>query len=274
MTDIAEISDAEQPEVDSDVEKQYPTFETLPNKKVFLADDSTMPVFVQHAASLAAAAGVNIVAFSGDTPSGWSISVTVLKESRKQKDGATRREPVALVIWPIPTLAHVFGESEDWVSETVHDALITALLRPVRAAEDLSKVGDEMPTTIADFITSRRREGKFGVFVEYAPKILKALKRMFPKSERFRSLTPLILRQLCESSAFAASVDASLEEAGQWVKLIQGMRRTAVKEGKPTAVFDEWLATRDDTALVEIEAESVDFDALFDADEDADSDSE
>lgn len=194
--------------------------------------------------------------------------------------GAKKGDPStvkAIVVTPIPTLDSVLADpaAREWLSSKVLDKELNHVaVRALRNADDVESVQDQMPLTLADYISSSREStggimetfnSLFkGIIASIGAKSVPWAKRRFTKAE---------LKKALESKAYALEVYPEIEDRGDnpktgkpfpslFVMANQLGIREAEKAGLDPAIFNKWLAERDTKVFTAAQAadESDDFD--------------
>lgn len=194
-------------------------------------------------------------------------------------EGKDRKRGVkCLFMVPIPdfsAMAATATEDESlrkWMVGILEKEANHVAVRPLRDADDVSDVVDQMPTTLEAYTTSGRAGGA-GIMVAFnelyklinatlSAKIPAWAKARFIKSE---------LKKALESKAYALEYYGALEDRGDndsllVVALNLGIN-AAKKKGFDPSIFERWLATRDSKVLASNadesdEADDFDLDAL------------
>jgi hypothetical protein len=127
-------------------------------------------------------------------------------------------------------------------------------VRLLRTADDMETVKDQMPLTIADYITSSREStgGIMETFNTLFKGIIAAVAAKSPIWAKAR-LTKNELKKAFESKAYALEYYSKLEDRGDkpslFVMALGLGKNEAEKRGLDPAIFDKWLATRDEKPL-------------------------
>jgi hypothetical protein len=180
----------------------------------------------------------------------------------------------AIVITPAPTLASILADEagKSWLAKIVDKELNHVAVRPLRnpkEGESLDDLAEQMPTTLAGYVTTTREGGILDTFNELARGIIETFAKQVKPWEKAR-LTKPELRAAMSSRAYASEYYPLLEDRGQSKKgddlpsffvlaLTYGKQVAAVK-GLDPAIFDKWLATRNEATLT-TKAEGDDDDA-------------
>jgi len=208
---------------------------------------------------------------------GEGMQVTLAKMTEKgSKEKGTDTTVRALVIYPTPTLEAVLADSQAqaWLEGLIAKECNLVALRPLRKAEtldDMAEAQEQMPTTIADYVTTKT-EASAGILATYNELWQKVKKIM---GEKFRSfglanLSKKELRKAMESASYAAAIYPRLEsrtnKKGEPDSYFEGALKfgaaLAKKEGLDPAFFDRALATRSEKeiAVIEDDEDSEEFD--------------
>lgn len=191
-------------------------------------------------------------------PDSVGVMVGVLK-----KQGAGVK---AIFMAPIPDFPAIIGSEDEafttWATGILEKEANHVAVRPLRDAEDVSIVVDQMPTTVEAYTTSGRGLGS-GIMTAYN-ELYKAINATLAnKSSAWakRKLTKAELKRSLESSAYAASVYSELEtrEAGSIFVMALNMGVNGAKrKGLDPTIFERWIATRDQKAFSETEVDDED----------------
>lgn len=182
----------------------------------------------------------------------------------------------AIVVTPVPTLEAILADPAglEWAQKIIDKELNHVAVRPLRTADDVDTVADQMPLTLADYVTSSR-ESTGGIMETFNSMFKGIIATVGQKSTAWAKyrLTKSDLKRAMESKAFALEWFPTLEDRGLnaktgqpfpslFVMALQLGEREAVKQGLDPAIFRRWLDTRDQKALtVKVaEEESDDFD--------------
>jgi hypothetical protein len=197
--------------------------------------------------------------------------VPMVATLKNQKTGVK-----AIVVAPIPTLDFLLSDDagRQWVEKIIQKELNHVAVRPLRDAEDISTVVDQMPTTRDAYISSAR-EGGSGIletFNELYKLINSTLAGKVPVWSKAR-LIKGELKKAMESAGYAAEYYPALENRGEGkdslfvVALNLGIN-AAKKKGMDPTIFERWLATRDAkkfSAQDQDDADDFDVDSLTDS---------
>jgi len=173
-----------------------------------------------------------------ELPDGFGLLVRPVSKRGKGLQG--------VVVAAMPTLEAILAheKGEQFVRDAMLSVLSDKLVAAVRGRGDDAVFGGTMPFTLADFLAPAKRDGGLPAFNIVANLFVQALKKKGAKK-----MTKGLLRQICESTAFA---EAEFPTVGQeqWVNVINTMASKATKEGESDAIFNHWLATRDQVEIV------------------------
>jgi hypothetical protein len=197
------------------------------------------------------------------------IVVTTLKN--KAKGGTSSLK--ALVVFPSPKLSVLLSREDGlaWVTKIIHKELNHVAVRALREAEDVSTVVDQMPTTLEGFITSGREGGaglmeSFNELYKPINALLSAKAPVWAKAKMFKNE----LKRAMESRGYALEFFPALEDRGTdasgeptpslFVRALQLSISAAKKKGLDPAIFERWLATRDQKTYTAAEQTEDEFD--------------
>lgn len=191
----------------------------------------------------------------------------------------------AIVVTPAPKLDAILDNESGkiWLAKIIDKELNHVAVRALRTADDVDTVRDQMPLTLADYVTSTRESsgGIMETFNNLFKGLIATLAARSPAFAKAR-LTKGELKKSFESRAYALEYYSKLEDRGDkpslFVMALQLGQREAKNQGMDPAIFDKWLATRDEKALTVATADedSEDFElddlafAAPDADDSAD----
>lgn len=182
------------------------------------------------------------------------VMVAVLNAREEGADGKKQNRVKALVICPVPTLDAILADeaATKWLTEKVLDKELNHIaVRNLRDADDIDSV-DNMPITLADYISSARAAGgQFEVFNELYRTIGSVLAKKFKIWAKYAP-KKADLRNAMASRAFAMEWFSPLEdrEKGSLFVLACQLGQALAKEkGFDPAIFDKWLAERDNAEL-------------------------
>lgn len=194
--------------------------------------------------------------------------------NRGEKVGGVRQPSTvkAIVCTPVPTLKAIL-ESEaatGWADKILLKELNHVAVRPLRDADNVENVLDQMPRTLDAYITSSR-DGGGGIMEAfndlYSPinKTLAAKVRSWDKAR----LRKGDLKKALESAAYAADVYPQLEDRGEqpslFVVALDIGIAVAKKKGLDPTIFERWKATRDQVQIsAEEDDDDLDLDSLTD----------
>jgi len=196
---------------------------------------------------------------------GFETMVSLLR--KRGKAGEVK----AIVVAPVPTLELLlFGNGDAptapdgqlpdtpgvaFVRGIVHKELNHRAVKPLRDAEDVSTVLDQIPTTVDGYISSGRESGGLmEPFDELYADAIKVLAKKVPAFAKRRFTKPEF-RKACESKGYALATYREIEEAGVngslFERALHMMKGAAQRKGMGTEIFDRWLATRESRAYDE-----------------------
>lgn len=204
------------------------------------------------------------------------VRVSVLRNVPRTING--KKEPTvvkAIVVGAVPTLDSLLSDDAGraWVQKIIDKELNHVLVRPLREADTsdsdaLEAAISQMPKTRESFITSSR-EGA-GI-LETFNELYKAINLTLSEKVNSWAKARLIksdLKKAMESAAYALEYFPQLEDRGEgkdslFVTAIKMGQAAAKRKGLDPAIFDKWLATRNEKAFTsKDEDEDLDIDAL------------
>lgn len=175
----------------------------------------------------------------------------------------------ALVVTPAPKIDAILADpaGRAWLDKIIDKELNHVAVRQLRTADDVETVKDQMPLTLADYISSSR-ESTGGIMETFNTLFKGIIASVGAKSVNWAKarLTKNELKKAMESSAYAKEYYPTLEDRGDkpslFVMAMQLGAREATKQGLDPAIFSKWTETRDQKALAAAQAdeESDDFD--------------
>jgi len=255
--------------------------ESMPARRVFATPEAAAAYLTESGGIYADFGAIPLAAPGIDEEGNFdpavftdSTEVMVAKLRRQgtadQKAKGLKPGISAIVVGAVPTLDSLMADPAGrvWVQAIIHKELNHVLVRPLRDAANVSTVIDEMPTTMAGFITSGRESGGgiMEAFNDLYKSVNEFLASKVPVWKRAKpSLIKSEFKRCLESSAYALEYFPALEDRGEgkdslFVMALGLFVNKATKEGKDTAIFDRWLATRNEKAFDAEEVEDEDFD--------------
>lgn len=181
----------------------------------------------------------------------------------------------AVVVAPIPKIDVILADEagKAWATKILHKELNHVAVRALREADDVSTVVDQIPTTLAGYIESGRAgAGIMETFNELYKQINATLSKAFPVWGKYR-LIKTELKKAMESTAYATEIYAALEgytakgiDDGLFVAAIKIGIAAAKRKGLDPAIFERWLATRDQKAYDPAQPDEGDEEEAFDID--------
>lgn len=200
------------------------------------------------------------------------VRVAVLKNVPRTVNG--KKEPTtikAIVVTPVPTLDSLLSDDAGraWVQKVIDKELNHVAVRPLRDAENLETAIAQMPTTRAGFIESSRDVGGImDTFNDLYKTINDKMGERAPIWAKAR-LIKAELKKAMESTAYATEYYPALEDRGEgkdslFVVALKFGQALAKHKGADAAIFDKWLATRDQQTLKTTESEDDDNDLSLD----------
>lgn len=182
---------------------------------------------------------------------------------RKAKGGVK-----AIVVAAVPTLDALLANEAGraWVQRIIHKELNHVLVRPLRDAEDVNTVTDQMPVGLDAFISTARDTS--GTMLESYNELYKdALLIMNKRAPVFgkAKLSKNEFKKALESKGYAAEFYPQLEErkdGSLFLFALNLFKAMATKKGHDAAIFDRWIATRDQKTFDATE-ENLDVDSML-----------
>lgn len=205
------------------------------------------------------------------------VMVAVLASRGEKGQESTAK---AIVVTPAPTLDALLADAaaKAWVEKIIDKELNHVAVRALRNAEDVESVQDQMPLTIADYISSSREStgGIMETFSTLFKGIITSIAAKSPAWAKAR-LIKSELKKAFESAAYAKEYYPTLEDRGDKPSLfVMGLQlgvREATKQGLDPAIFNRWLETRNAKALkTTTDEDDDDFDlddVAFESDDEA-----
>lgn len=182
-----------------------------------------------------------------DIPEGYQVVVSpIAKNDKTQKE----RIKTGMAIVACPTLALLLSQGDDSAAvKFVNGRVVDSMVNKAKSQID----SDEgMPFTIGDFVRSGRGDGTLAVYNELAPFFITAL-----KEHGFKNLTSTILRRCLDCAEFALQQFPKVSQSN-WEGLIQRFASAATNTGDDPAIFNDWLKTRDQKKIEEVEDFNLD----------------
>ncbi len=210
------------------------------------------------------------------------VRVAVLKNVPRSVGG--KKEPTtikAIVVTPVPTLDSLLSDDAGraWVQKIIDKELNHVAVRPLRDAENLAVAIEQMPRTRAGFIESSRESGGImDTFNNLYKTINDKMGEKAPIWNRHR-VNKSDLKKAMESTAYALENFPALEDRGEgkdslFVMALRFGQLLAKHKGEDAAIFDKWLATRDQQTLAKTEDDDSDDISLDDLTADLTDDAE
>ncbi len=189
------------------------------------------------------------------------VMVSVLANRGEKGQPSTAK---AIIVTPAPSLESILtdGAGKAWLAKIIDKELNHVAVRVLRTADDMDKVQDQMPLTLADYVSSSRESngGIMESFNTLFKGIIAALAAKSPAWAKARFIKTE-LRKAFESKAYALEYFSALEDRGDKPSmLVMGLqlgKREAEKQGLDPAIFDKWLAERDSKPLLTKEQEAA-----------------
>lgn len=180
------------------------------------------------------------------------VMVAVLANRGEKGKPSTAK---AIVVTPAPKLDTLLATEagRGWVAKIVDKELNHVAVRLLRTADDLDSVADQMPLTVADYISGRESVGGImETFNTLFKGLIAAVAEKSPQWAKAR-LTKNELKKAMESKAYALQYYSKLEDRGDKPSLFvmaMGLgKKAAGEKGLDPAIFDKWLAERDEKPM-------------------------
>lgn len=209
---------------------------------------------------------------------GQRTMLAILNEKVMKPKNATAKDddagsygfkPRAIVLTPVPTLDAILADDtgKKWLNAIIETQLNNTAFRKLRKPGAILADGQSLlPLTLADFVTSETSGSNSGMTASFNELFADVNKSLETLSLTFKNGKPgkkAVLQNALESAAFARAMFPALEQPTKkfpagllvtWLQLAEGL---AVQRGLDPAVFQHWLATRNEAAaqLDEDEAE-------------------
>lgn len=179
----------------------------------------------------------------------------------------------ALVVTPAPKIDAILADPNGraWLDKIIDKELNHVAVRQLRTADDVTTVKDQMPLSLADYISSSR-ESTGGIMETFNTLFKGLIASVGARSVNWAKarLTKNELKKALESSAYAKEYYPTLEDRGDkpslFVMAAQLGQREAAKQGLDPAIFAKWIDTRDQKALAAAtdadESDDFDLDSL------------
>lgn len=199
------------------------------------------------------------------------VAVAVLTQ---RGEGAGSSTAKLIAVYPSPKLEAVLASAtgKDWLVSIMEKELNHVAVRGLRKAEgddEIAGARESMPVKLDDFTTSQR-ETSGGILETYNDlwQIIKKAMAAKSKAWQLRNLSKKELRKAMESQSYASATYSTLENrtdkagnpASLFVIALTLGQALAKQEGKDSAIFDKWLATRNEKDIAAIEDDGDDFD--------------
>lgn len=188
-----------------------------------------------------------------------NIAVAVLTQ---RGDGPNSSSVKAIVIYPSPKLDAILSDApaREWLEGIIAKEINHVAVRQLRKAENIADVTDQMPTSLADYVTSNR-ESAGGILQSYED-LWKPIKKAVGSKFRafaLQNLSKKELRRGMESASYAKETYPTLEDRGNnksgaanpslFVLAAQLGIVQAKKLGLDPAIFERWLENRNDKVI-------------------------
>lgn len=201
-------------------------------------------------------------------PAIYNESMSVMVATLRKAKGGIK----AVVVTPVPKLDALLATESGraYVQKIMDKEFNHVAVRPLREAEDVTTVADQMPTTIDAFISSGR-EGGAGI-MEAFNLLFKAINDTLASQIKVWAkarLTKLELKRAFESKGYAEEYYPALENRGEgkdslFVAALKLAIQAAGKKGLDPTIFQRWLDTRNAKAFnaAEDDEDEIDLDKL------------
>lgn len=179
------------------------------------------------------------------------IMVSVLTQ---RGDGPNQSTVKAIVIAPVPTFDSILADAggKAWAERIIAKELNHVAVRGLRKADNIANEVPEMPTTLADYITSdRQASGILAAFEELWRPIKNNMAKL-SRPWRLANFSKKELRRCFESAGYASEYYPTVEETKQgslFVLALNGLVKTARESGLDPTWFERCLATRDEATI-------------------------
>lgn len=181
-------------------------------------------------------------------PANYGLGVIPLSE-RSQSGEGNIKVGVVLAAIPDPDLVAQDEAGQKFIRENTINSFLTKVANASRVRQDGSTATP--PFTVKDFVEGGRRGESLKTFTELAPGFVKAL-----RSKGLKFITSTILRQCLANTAFAENQFPGVAQEN-WLHVIGLMVDKAVEKGLDPAVLHNWVNTRDQQNIDELD--DVDF---------------
>lgn len=244
------------------------TIEKMAGRRIFSTIDDAVIALNADAGKYSDFESTTLAAAGCDSEGNFDPAIyadgmeVMVAKLNKAKEGTK-----AIVVGAVPTLETVMADAAavDWLRGILRKELNHVLVRPLRDAENVETVIDQMPTTLAGFITSgRESNGIMESYNELHKSVAAFMAARVPIWGRAR-ITKGELKRALESRAYALDTWSALEDRGEgkdslFVAALQLFIASAKKKGLDPAIFERWMETRNAKAYTAEEQEADDFD--------------
>jgi len=221
----------------------------------FFSPDNLEPAqdAINKALAIAHDAGIPVVQNFGDDdelPDNFGVAIRPVSQRGKGLLG--------VIVAFVPSVTAIAGHEKggDFISDVVTSNLLDKMVMQVRGRGADATFGGTLPKTLEQFLAPSSRGETLAAFREVQSLFVAALKKKGAKK-----MTAVLLRQVCESAAFAeAEFPATPQEA--WVNIINTMKAKAATKGHDGSLFDHWIETRDKVEVETTELDLSDLDGL------------
>lgn len=198
---------------------------------------------------------------------GMRVMVAVLKRQGKSPGEKTRVQ--AIVVAPAPTIESILADEAAlaWATRILEKEINHVAVRAIRDVEDVSTTVDQMPRTLAAYISSARGEG--GGIMETFNTLQKDLNATMSKINVWAKarLIKSDFKKALESKGYALEYFPALENHAKGSLFVMAAQigvNAAKKKGLDATIFERWLETRDAKTFTpgEDEEDDLDLDSL------------
>lgn len=176
----------------------------------------------------------------------------------------------AIVVAPVPTIDSVLADpsAKAWLEKIMQKELNHVAVRPLREAEDITTVSDQIPKTLGAYTSgSREQTGIVETFNELYKQLNDTMSANIAVWKKAR-LVKSDLKRAFESKGFAEEYYPSIENRGEgkdslFVTALQIGINAAKRKGMDPTIFERWLSGRD---AAKFDAANVEEDDDFDVD--------
>lgn len=262
-----------------------PTMKDVPQRRIFATVEDGFTALQKMLNDVEGAADLPLIIAGRDAEgnidstiyAGNRTMLAVLNEKLPKAENEDKGgfRPRAIVMSPLPTLDAILADDtgKEWLAGIIDTQLNNVAFRKLRKLTTLTGGESSLPVTLADFVTSESAGSNAGIMASFDSLHQAVTKAIEKLSERFKQGKPgkkAVLVQALESAAFALKMFPALETSkaapgGLFVLWLRLAEQTAKQEGLDPAIFQHWLATRDQTAAqtVDEDEDEIDLAALM-----------